>query len=222
MKQKNIRIILILVPSMFVALFGFNNCGRYGALDSSGSSDSASLGRTGEELDSEKLGLPYALLSAEQTLSSMLNVANISIASSGVMTEYNSRYGSLAAGNDLSMVNGPLMLSSTSLAGEVCNSVLAQEKAIMDVTQRNFFEAINFSAGISNISDADFEVVIRGMARQFWGRNERMDELMMLKQYKSEFNDGLTATARTQAASSSSLMLSTCAAMLSTVDTISY
>lgn len=225
MTNKYFKIMLILVPSMAVALFGFNNCGRYGALQDSGSSDSASLGSSGaadEEVNSEKLGLPYALLSAEQTLSSMLKLGNVTTASTAIINEYNSRYGSLAAGNDLSMVNGPLMLGSTSLAGEVCNSVLAQEKAITDVTQRNFFGSINFSAGIASVSDANFEAAVRGMARQFWGRNENMDELTMLKQYKTEFNDALAANARTQAASSSNLMLATCAAMLSAVDAISY
>lgn len=226
MNNKYIKIMLIVVPSMAVALFGFNNCGRYGAMEDSGTSDSASLGSSSGvaegEVNSEKLGLPYALLSAEQTLTSMMKVANVSTASPAIVTEYNSRYGSLAAGNDLSMVNGPLMLGSTSLAGEVCNSLLTQEKAITDVTQRNFFGSINFAAGISSVTDANFEAAVRGMARSFWGRNENTAELDMLKQYKTEFNDALAANARTQAASSSNLMLATCSAMLSAVDAISY
>lgn len=226
MNNKYLKIMLIIVPSMAVALFGFNNCGRYGALEG-GSSDSASLGSAGTgiaegEVNSEKLGLPYALLSAEQTLTSMMKVANVPTASTAIVTEYNNRYGSLAAGNDLSMVNGPLMLGSTSLAGEVCNSLLAQEKAITDATQRNFFSGINFAAGISSVTDAGFESSVRGMARSFWGRNENAAELAMLKQYKTEFNDALAANVRTQAASSSNLMLATCAAMLSAVDAISY
>lgn len=225
MNNKYIKIMLIVVPSMAVALFGFNNCGRYGAMEDSGTSDSASLGSSGStdgEVNSEKLGLPFALLSAEQTLTSMMKVANVSTASTAIVNEYNSRYGSLAAGNDLSMVNGPLMLGSTSLAGEVCNSLLTQEKAITDVTQRNFFGSINFGAGIASVTDANFEAAVRGMARSFWGRNENTMELDLLKQFKTEFNDALAATARTQAASSSNLMLSTCAAMLSAVDAISY
>jgi hypothetical protein len=99
---------------------------------------------------------------------------------------------------------------------------LTQEKAITDVTQRNFFGSINFGAGIASVTDANFEAAVRGMARSFWGRNENTMELDLLKQFKTEFNDALAATARTQAASSSNLMLSTCAAMLSAVDAISY
>lgn len=229
MNNKYLKIMLIVVPSMAVVMFGFNNCGRYGALEG-GSSDSASLGSSGGsgtgivegEVNSEKLGLPYALLSAEQTLTSMMKVANVTAASTAIVNEYNSRYGSLAAGNDLSMVNGPLMLGSTSLAGEVCNSLLTQEKAITDVTQRSFFGGINFGAGIASVTDAGFDSSVRGMARSFWGRNENATELAMLKQYKTEFDAALAANARTAAASSSNLMLATCAAMLSAVDAISY
>jgi len=226
MNYKHLKIMLVIVPSMAVAVFGFNNCGRYGALEG-GTTDSASLGSSGgtgiaeNEVNSEKLGIPYALLSAEQTLASMMRVTNLTTASNTLITEYNNRYGSLAAGNDLSMVNGPLMLGSTSLAGEVCNTVLTQEKALAD-TARNFFGSINFAAGIASVSDANFEVAVRGMARSFWGRNENTAELALLKQYKTEFNDALAAAARTQPASSSNLMLATCAAMLSAVDAISY
>lgn len=224
MNNKYLKLILLVVPSMAVVAFSFNNCARYGALDEASTYDSSNLGSSGldDEVNSEKLGLPYALLSAEQTLSSMLKVANLTTASTAIINEYNSRYGSLAAGNDLSMVNGPLMLGSTSLAGEVCNSLLTQEKAITDASARNFFSSINFNAGISSVTDAGFEASVRGMARSFWGRNEDAEELALLKQYKTEFNDALAANARTQAASSSNLMLATCAAMLSSVDAISY
>lgn len=228
MKNKYIKILLLLVPSMAIIALSFNNCSRYGALGE-GSTDNASLGGdnlgsggSGDEVNSEKLGLPYALLSAEQTLASMMRVANVTTTSTALVNEYNGRYGSLAAGNDLSMANGPLMLGSTSLAGEVCNSLLTQEKAITDANARNFFTSINFGAGISSITDAGFEASVRGMARSFWGRNETVDELALLKQYKTEFNDALTATARAQAASSNGLMLATCAAMLSAVDAVTY
>jgi len=222
MKNKYIKMLLLIVPSMTLVALSFNNCSRYGALEES--SDNASFGSAGaaEELNSEKLGLPYALLSAEQTITSMMKVANVTTASTALVNEYNSRYGSLAAGNDLSMANGPLMLGSTSLAGEVCNSLLIQEKAATDPIARNFFTSINFATGISSITDASFEASIRGMARSFWGRNETVDELALLKQYKTEFNDALAATARTQAASSNNLMLATCAAMLSAVDAVTY
>lgn len=224
--NKYIQLTFILLPLAIASMLSFNNCGRYGAM-SEGTDESASLGSSGgdlpsqEETNSQKLGIPVALLSAEQTLASMLRVTNVTTASTQVLTEYSGRYGALAAGNDLSMVNGPLMLGSTSLAGEVCNSLLTQEKAAADGA-RNFFNGINFAAGVSTLTDASYNTAIRGMARSFWGRNESADELVMMQEFKTEFINAVAATARTQAVSTNGLMLSTCAAMLSSLDAISY
>ncbi|MNL19214.1 hypothetical protein D3C87_1404040 [compost metagenome] len=60
------------------------------------------------------------------------------------------------------------------------------------------------------------------MARSFWGRNETMEEYDLLLQYKNDFSAALAANARTQAASTSNVMLALCAAMLSSLDSISY
>jgi hypothetical protein len=222
---KYLKISAFLIPISVVTIFGFNNCARYGQLSNSETTTSGStdLGSNApvDEVNSEKLGLPYALLSAEQTLSSMMKLTNVTTPSAALLTEYNGRYGSLAAGNDLSMANGPLMLGSTSLAGEVCNTMLTSEKAAAD-TARNFYGGVNFTTGVSSVTDAQFNTSVRSMARQFWGRSESAEELTMMQTYKTEFINALAANLRTQAASTSNLMLASCAAMLSSVDAISY
>lgn len=235
MMTKYLKLSLLLIPSITVVVLGFNNCARYGQLEE-GSTSEASLGGgandngslpgtdnsgSGDEINSEKLGISIALLSAEQTLSSMMKVANVSVPSTALRNEYNTRYGSLAPGNDLSLANAPLMLGATSLGGEVCNSLLTQEKALAD-TARNYFGSINFAAGVTSVTDAGFQSSVRGMARSFWGRNETMEELTLLSQFKMDFINALAATARTQAASTNNLMLATCSAMLSSVDAITY
>jgi hypothetical protein len=206
------------IPLTALLMVGFNNCG---SPDPVTTNEQASLGEPAPETDSEKLGIPYALLSAEQTLSSMLKVTNVTAAPAAVTTEYNSRYGALAAGNDLSMANAPLMLSSTSLAGEVCNTLVTQEKALA-AASRSFFGGVNFAAGISSIDETAMSTSIRGMARSFWGRNENAEEYEMLKQYKLDFTEALAANARTQAASSANVMTALCSAMLSSLDAITY
>ena len=208
------------IPVLALLAVGFNNCAPSGG-GGGGSLDSASVGQPAPEVDSEKLGIPIALLSAEQTLQSMLSVTNTPVASAATLSEYNDRYGALAAGNDLSMANGPLMIGSTSLAGEVCNNMLTQEKAAA-AANRNFYGSVNFAAGINSIDDLAFRSSIRGMARSFWGRNETMEEFTLLLQYKDDFAAALTATARTQAASTSNVLQALCAAMLSSLDSISY
>lgn len=210
------------VPLFAFLVVGFNNCSQFSDMDlSKGSVDSSSLGEVPPETDSEKLGIPVALLSAEQTLQSMLKVTNVGPASAAIVTEYNGRYGALAAGNDLSMANGPLMLGSTSLAGEVCNTLVTNEKAAA-AADRSFFGQVNFALGITSLDDNAYNAAIRGMARQFWGRNENLEENELLKAYKTEFTAALAATVRTQAASTTNVMTAVCAAMLSSLDAISY
>ena len=210
------------VPLCALMIVGFNNCSQFSEMDwGQGQMDNSSLGQTPVETDSEKLGIPIALLSAEQTLQSMIKVTNISTAPAAVLTEYTGRYGALAAGNDLSMANGPLMLGSTSLAGEVCNTLVTNERAAA-AADRAFFGPINFAAGITSIDENAYNTAIRGMARQFWGRNENLEENTLLKAYKEEFSQALAANARTQAASTANVMTAVCAAMLSSLDAISY
>ncbi|QDK45131.1 hypothetical protein DOM22_08160 [Bdellovibrio sp. ZAP7] len=222
MNKKYTKFLFYVLPSMFFVTVSFNNCGRYGEMQgASDLSSTSSSGTATESTDSEALGMPYALLSAEQTFESMLRVANVSTVSAALSTEYANRYGALAAGNDLTMANGPLMLSATSLGGEVCNSVLATEKAEA-AGSRDFFNSINFAAGVSSMTDAQFNASVRGMARSYWGRNETAEELALLQTFKSEFIAALAANARTQAASTSNLMLATCAAMISSFDALSY
>ena len=218
--NKFIKTIIRWIPLSALLFVGFNNCAPPGVTQDY---DLASTDRGGmsEEVDSEKLGIPYALLSAEQTLQSMMSVTNVTTAPAAVLTEYNTRYGALAAGNDLSMANAPLMLSSTSLAGEVCNTMITNEKALA-AADRAFFSSLNFNAGISTMSDDVLKASIRGMARSFWGRNETQEEQALLLGFKQEFSDALAANARTQAASSTNLMTAVCSAMLSSLDAITY
>ncbi|UYL08494.1 hypothetical protein B9G69_015735 [Bdellovibrio sp. SKB1291214] len=222
MNKKTVKFLFYVLPSMFLITVSFNNCGRYGDLEGSSDLSSTSSSSTPAEVtDSEALGIPYALLSAEQTFASMLRVSNVTTVSPALAAEYDNRYGALAAGNDLSMANPPLMLGATSLAGEVCNSVLTTEKA-QAAASRAFFGSVNFATGVSSVTDAQFNSSVRGMARSYWGRNETAEELALLNTFKSEFITALAANARTQAASTSNLMLATCSAMLSSFDALSY
>lgn len=212
------------VPLCALMVVGFNNCSQFSDMDwgqGSGVINNSSTGQNAPEMDSEKLGIPIALLSAEQALQSMIKVSNVGTANAAIVTEYNGRYGALAAGNDLSMANGPLMLGSTSLAGEICNTLVTNERAAA-AADRAFFGQVNFATGITSISDNAYNSAIRGLARQFWGRNENLEENTLLKAYKMEFTDALAANARTQAASTVNVMTAVCAAMLSSLDAISY
>lgn len=211
----------ITIPSTFLIMVGFNNCSRFEADSVANPGNSTFSSESSESTTLGSSESPYALLSAEQTLASMLKVTNVATVTPAIRNEYNLRYGGLAAGTELGLANAPLMLGSTSLAGAVCGAMIAQEVAL-EASTRPFFSSINFATGIKTISDASFYSSVRGMARSFWGRNETSAELMLLSQYKSEFLAALDTNAANQAVSTSNLMVGVCAAMLSSVDALSY
>lgn len=234
MGKKILKISFIIVPTLALILFGFNNCGRVGQLsEESALTDSPSLGgggsggsddaaADGDDVNSEKLGLEIALLSAEQVLYSMLSMATVpGPVPATVSSEYSARYGSLASGNSLSLTTAPLILSSTSMASAVCNSMITQDAALADNT-RGFFNGINFSAGVTSITEAAFATSVRSMARAFWARSETPEELALFVQHKSEFINAYEVSARTQSGTTRALLTATCAAMLSSFEAITY
>jgi hypothetical protein len=214
--------ILILVPISLLLLVTFNNCsGEFSASRDIASTSQASQQSSDSLSQASTSSLPFALLSVDQTLSSMLNVTNNAAPSTAILNEYNNRYGALAAGNDLGMVNSPLLLSTTSLAGEVCNSLVQNEKNMM-ASARSFFPNINFAAGINSVDSASYELSIRALARSAWGRNETQAELDTFTQFKTDFTSALATSAQSQSSSTSSLITATCAAVLSSFDAITY
>lgn len=223
--KKYLKLTLITIPTAFILTLGFNNCARFDAdqqtfEEGKSFSSEAPQGTTPEAQPSEPQENPYALLSAEQTLASMLKVTNVAI-TTAITTEYTTRYGALAGGNKLTLANSPLMLSVTSLAGQVCGTLVAQEAAL-PAADRAFYMGVNFAAAVSGMDETALVSSIRGMARSFWGRNENSAEFLLLKKFKSDFEKDLSETERTQAASTSNFLIGLCSAMLSSVDAISY
>lgn len=224
--KKYLKLTLAIIPTAFILVLGFNNCARFDA-DQQTFDEGTNLGSSStpqepppETGTQEPIDNPYALLSAEQTLASMLKVTNVTL-TPAITTEYNTRYGALAGGNKLTLANSPLMLSATSLAGAVCAALVAQETA-QPAADRAFFGGVNFTTPISSLDDAAFVSSVRGMARSFWGRNESSAEFLLFKKFKTDFQNDLTATERTQAVSTTNFLVGLCAAMLSSVDSISY
>lgn len=165
--------------------------------------------------------LPYALLNGEQALSSMLNVTEQTQVSNGVRNEYNVRNSAFSVNSYLSSMNAPMLLSATSLAGEVCNSLVARERGLA-VDQRLFFNSVNFTVGPSQIQSADYENTVSVFANKVWGRNPSSAERDLFNDYYSDFLLNLSAAEKTQNAKTAALYMSVCAAVLSSFDALTY
>jgi hypothetical protein len=158
----------------------------------------------------EETNAPITLLTAEQTYQSMLNVTG-QTATPVARAEYTSRFGAMSSTQSLTNVNSPLLLASTSLAGDVCNSAITAEMSTAN--PRRLFGSINFAAAPDLVA---FQGSAAAMAEAFWGRRINGEELAQINLFYEEMTTGVTANA----ALTRALALGACSAMLSSFDSL--
>lgn len=187
--------------------------------------NSLSLSSTGVIDDtgllSTKVSAPQALLTSDQIYESMMNLTGQkATVTAAQLAEYNRRSGSFGAQTNLEKINSPMLFALTSFAGEVCNGLVQME--ISSASPRRFFQNINFSAGVSQISDSAYQDSVSKMFTNFVGRPASNDEVALFTQYKSDFIAAIASSDLAQAVQTRNLMSSTCAAMLSSFDVYTY
>lgn len=161
-----------------------------------------------------------AVLTKEQVLESMLSVAGVDY-TPAIRTTYEKTKGSFTITGGLDTTNAPMMLSLASLSGEVCATLVAQEKNLA-VDQRQFFYAIDFTKGIANITDGDIDEILRGFARAFWGRIEKDAEYDALAQLLIDYETGPAAEKLEDPNLTVPYLTTLCTAMLATPDFLYY
>lgn len=204
---------------IFIAIGGImvltQNCARIpllGQQDEDGQSTQASV--------AEPIQSPYGLLTGEQALQGMLKVTGVNLTGS-ITNEFNARNSAFSSGPDLKQATSPMMVAFTSLGGEVCNQLVAAEVS-KGAADRNFFGSIDFGKPIANISPEVYDNVIRAFARNFWGRNESTDEKSLILDGRADFAANFAANRVTSNESTRDLLVFTCAAMLSSFDSVTY
>lgn len=181
-----------------------------------------SLGSSSNESSSvsKSEDLPYALLNADQALSSMLNVTGQSVSSTAVRNEFNIRNSAFAVNSYLSSMNAPMLLSATSLAGEVCNSLVTAERATG--ATRSFFTGVNFTTGPSTITVGSYDAVLDKFAQKVWARDLSDNEAKLFTEYRTEYLATLTPAEQTQAVKTTAFYMSVCSAFLSSFDALIF
>lgn len=181
-----------------------------------------SLGSSSNESSSvsKSEDLPYALLNADQALSSMLNVTGQSVSSTAVRNEFNIRNSAFAVNSYLSSMNAPMLLSATSLAGEVCNSLVTTERATG--ATRSFFTGVNFATGPSTITVASYEAVLDKFSQKVWARDLSDSETKLFSDYRTDYLATLTPAEQTQAVKTTAFYMSVCSAFLSSFDALIF
>lgn len=171
-------------------------------------------GGSGGALGAQSFGetnAPLTLFTAEQTYQSMLNVTGQSDAPVS-RTEYLARFGTMSSTSSLTNLNSPLMLASTSLAGDICNNMFTKEAA---TNLPWYFGGVAFNAAPNH---ATYQAAMTNLARGFWGRNITGDELAALDGFYSEMTSGATQNS----ALTRAVFVGACAAMLSSFDSLVY
>ncbi len=198
---------------LLLALISLTHC-SFRKTESVKSTSEDSLQNKGEDF-------PLALLNADQALSTMLRLTGQSAPNNAVLNEYNIRNSSFSVRSELTMMNAPLLLSATSLAGEVCNSLIAKERGLASES-RLFFQGINFSTGVDKINNTIFMTTIDRFAEKLWGRPLTDSESALFADFFATFVMDLTDAQRTQAAQTQALALSACSATLSSFETLTF
>lgn len=164
--------------------------------------------------------VPYALLSSEQMLKSMASLTETPV-NGTIMNEYNNRQAVFAAGNDLRLVTSPMLIAVANLSSVFCDETLRRE-INQPAAERRIFTDINFTTNVRAITNQNFSVVTGKLSRAFWGRGPSSEEMQILVQGKDAFVAALTTQEANANASSRGLMLFTCTAMLSSLDSYQF
>jgi hypothetical protein len=121
----------------------------------------------------------------------------------------------------LSKINAPLLLSATSLAGEVCNALIAKERPLA-ANMRVYFQNVNFAAGPSQISDANFNSTLLQLTQKFWGRAPSSEEAQIFSEFRNGHIAALTPAESTATAQTGVFYLSLCSSVLSSFDSLTF
>lgn len=215
---KNLQL-LALVTTM---LLGYQNCGP-GVLDSSSQASTATNTftvtgtNTGssemtEVIEAKSFGVSYS----ENAFSSMQNQTGVANPSAATRTAVTNQFTKLSETGKSDSVTAPMWVSLTTVAGELCNDLVTQERAATAASRR-FFGSVDFARAPASLSQAAKDDVIRRLARSLWARNETPQEkTLILTSFDTSF------AASTTVNDTQSGMMFLCTAMLAALDAHKY
>ncbi|AFY02151.1 hypothetical protein [Bdellovibrio bacteriovorus] len=215
-KKKIGAVIGVSFSFLFVTM-GFQNCAQQtdfasleevtlngGSVDGSNSSVSS---KTQSDID----GAP---VDAKQTLESMMSLLNLKSADINMGTvnaEINYRRNLLVPQNDLTLVNSPSIIATTSLAGVVCQQAVNKEKK----GTRDIFKYLDFAKGPGTYGKMGAINTYILMIDRFWMRKPSSEELSFITQAVDEYYSTLDSAALGKATESDKLAVFICSGMLS-------
>jgi hypothetical protein len=215
LKSKVYRLLSAAALVGISALLGFN-CSQFAT------NLAPSMNSAASAVD-ENPSLPVALLSSEQILKAMISATGTeglgdmtASEDSLIGTTYNERTGSLPSGQDVSLATGPMLISVTNLASAVCAKAVDRDRTGSD---RLFFNEMDFTKGLSAQSSDAVSMGFSRLARNAWRRDADSVEVESIIKFAQEFAQGADTN---DPAQTRMLAISTCTAVLSSADALTY
>lgn len=221
LSQKRKRNAAALLPILGVFLvLSFQNCSP-GILQSA-KLDAIPVDNTELPLDINQDTKPITTVYSESILISMQSLTGLETISTQARNAAEAAKQKISETGKADSINGPMWLSITNVAGEMCLDLVNNEKAKAQ-GDRRFFGQVNFSAApASSLSSSVQDDMIRRMARNFWGRNETVAERTVIKSSLSEALATPKRTGASDAAETEDAVIYTCSAMLASLDAVRF
>lgn len=216
-----LRVVVAGASAVVLTTLGFNCAPALRSADV-GSGDFASLGMNQTPSIPEDANFPKALMNYDQMFQSMLNVTEqTDTVTADQRRVFTTLAVTLPEKADLATTTAAALLSAGTLAGEVCQGLLTRERNI-PIDQRRYFLGIDFTRGPSNLNIQAYRDVVTILAQHFWGRAPNEGELKHLEDFYNGVIEELTNQQRNATAQTSAIMQGTCAAMLASLDSVTY
>lgn len=165
----------------------------------------------------QEFNSPFSLMTVGQVYQSMLNVTGLSNTATA-QPEFAVRAPAFSESDSLNSVNGPLLLGTTALAGEICGKK-ADDEVPLAPGARRLFSDLDFSQSITQNGTARFQAAAARLSNIFLGRGMNMEESQLVAEFVTDFRVNATAD---DASQSMGLAIGLCTAMLSSFDAITY
>lgn len=209
-----------------VLMFGFQNCSP-GAVQSTRVASVGAPAGFSEVTGPSSLDLandtkPVTVAYSENLVVSMQQVTGVQTLSARAKAAATTAIAKVSETGKADTVNAPMWIAVTNLGAEVCVDLITAEKAVTVAANRRYFNMIDFAQGVAAVSDAAKDDVIRRMARNFWGRNESMAEKTLIKSTLAAALALPAAANQSATVETENLLLFTCSAMLSSLDSIRF
>lgn len=210
-----LKVKVLSIISLSVILLAMQNCGEFHSMQDSDFSESL-LDST--DLSGDDQRTPFQMLSKKQLLSSVVTATGVTQADSTLVATSRSLSPILSEKSDLGKYNPPRGMTYANIAGDACRQLIAQEKSEKNKRLIRYGLPVN----ANDITNQEIEETIRSFARSFWSRNETPEELQIIKDGLSEFENVREVASLNEQTRAERQTLYLCTAMLSSLDAITY